>query len=183
MAKCLFEGDVMRNRYEIINDVVVIIIKSKRFGMQIAYVDVSDLEKLNELDVTWSVRKRTENAHYYAFTNIRVDGRRTSLSMHRFLTNCPDGYVVDHINGNGLNNIKSNLRVVTQAQNIQNRKSANSNSTTGIRGVTYHKGTNKYIAEVRLKGKRVFHKYFNTIEEAEKAVKLARKQHLEYTIN
>lgn len=71
----------------------------------------------------------------YAKVALRHEnGRRTTKVMHRFILPCPDGMVIDHINGNKIDNRRENLRVCTIAQNAANRK-VNANSKTGYRGV------------------------------------------------
>jgi hypothetical protein len=63
-------------------------------------------------------------------------GRRP-IYMHRVILSAPAELEVDHRNGDGLDNRRDNLRLATQAQNMQN-KPAYRTSTSGIRGVTYH---------------------------------------------
>lgn len=62
------------------------------------------------------------------------------------------------------------------AENQQNRRGANSNSTTGIRGVTWHKRDRKYRAQVMLNGKMHYAGYYDSIEDAEAAVIAKRKE-------
>jgi hypothetical protein len=88
---------------------------------------------------------------------------------------------VDHINGDGLDNRKGNLRVVTRSQNAQNRLSAQANSKTGVLGVYWNKSRRRYEASVRVGGKRVFCRLFKTLEEASVAVAEARRRFMPYS--
>jgi hypothetical protein len=63
-----------------------------------------------------------------------------------------DGYQIDHINGDGLDNRIENLRLATSSQNNRNRKTAK-NSTTGIRGVCWDAARNKWMAHISVNGK------------------------------
>lgn len=90
---------------------------------------------------------------------------------------CPQYMVVDHINHNTLDNRKSNLRIVPQKINLQNKSGAFKNSKSGIRGVCYHKASGKWYARVYVDRKEVFQKLFNTKEEAEKHVINAREKY------
>lgn len=87
----------------------------------------------------------------------------------------PEGMQVDHrcFHRNCVR--PDHLRLVTNAQNQQNRRGAQSNSATGIRGVRWDKRRQKYQARVRLNGKVHHAGYYDTLEEAEAAVIAKRK--------
>lgn len=68
------------------------------------------------------------------------------------------------------------MRLVTHAENGQNRRGAQSNSTTGVRGVYWHKPARKYQARVNLGGKKYSAGYFDTLKEAEAAVIAKRRE-------
>lgn len=76
----------------------------------------------------------------YAASNvINPDGTRTTMRMHRFLLGLTDPKVhIDHINGNGLDNRRSNLRVATPSQNSANRRKI-ANATSPYKGVYWQK--------------------------------------------
>ena len=67
--------------------------------------------------------------------------------MHRQILNAPKGMVVDHKDGNGLNNRKSNLRLCTPAQNVRNRRPA-LGSSSKYKGVSRDKSRRKWLARI-----------------------------------
>ena len=77
---------------------------------------------------------------YYAITFI---GRHEKLRLHRLVTNAPEGLVPDHLNGNGLDNRKINLKIKTNQKNALNVQHATRNKV-GCNGV--HKCDNNYRA-------------------------------------
>ena len=83
-----------------------------------------------------------------------------------------DGLEVDHVNHVRNDNRLSNLRFVTRTSNQRNR-SKNSNNTTGVMGVYYHKASRKYMAGIRSDGTQIHLGYFATLEEAAEARKEA----------
>jgi len=89
------------------------------------------------------------------------------------LKNKPEGYMIDHINGNRLDNRKENLRFVTPSQNSSNveRKVGKSN----VLGVWEYK--NNWQAMIRVSGKRIYLGYFNNKENAVKARKEAEEKY------
>lgn len=82
----------------------------------------------------------------------------------------------DHIDGNGLNNCRSNLRLVTAGQNAQNIKRAK-NNTTGYKGVYLHKKSGKYQSKIQANGKQIWIGLFDTAEEAHRAYREASKKY------
>lgn len=88
--------------------------------------------------------------------------------MHREIMQAPAGMVVDHIDGNGLNNRRSNLRLCTRMQNSRNRRK-NRDSTTEFKGVWRDKRTGRCYAQIRFKGKNLYVGVFDTAIEAARA--------------
>lgn len=88
----------------------------------------------------------------------------------------PEGLQVDHrcFHRNCVR--PDHLRLVTNAQNGQNRRGAYSNSDTGVRGVSWHKRRRKYLAHVTLSGKLHHVGYYDTLEAAEAAVIAKRRE-------
>lgn len=108
-------------------------------------VDDEDYEEISKY--RWHLSKG------YALTTVRLDSSKSKqFSLHRELARlmCAsiDKYQIDHIDCNRLNNQKSNLRLVTNKQNHENRPGAQRNSTTGIRGISYIKNRNYFQASV-----------------------------------
>ena len=92
-----------------------------------------------------------------------------------------EGFEVDHINHDRLDNRRSNLRVVTRSENRQNLIKPPSNNSTGILGVDWCKKSNIFRARVQKNGKLVFVDYFKTLPEAEKAITEVRSKYLPYS--
>ncbi len=113
------------------------------------------------------MRKRFGAGHYVL---IRLGGKLQSL--HRVIAGTPAGMVTDHIDGDTLNNVRSNLRVCTHSQNSMNR-GPNGDNPIGLKGVTLGKnrGTEAPRWEARIgKGGKKYHLgSFPTPEEAHAA--------------
>ena len=117
-------------------------------------IDDEDFNKISQYK--WHIHKAGTKDYARAWIN----GRREY--MHRFIM---EGDLIDHINGNGLDNRKSNLRLADKSLNAINSKIRSDNST-GYRGVTFNKKANKYMAEISRNGKKTYLGLFNTAEEA-----------------
>jgi hypothetical protein len=91
-----------------------------------------------------------------------------TLRLHRLITSAPAGLEVDHIDGDGLNNRRANLRLATKAQNMKNRR-PNRKSASGVKGVTWHKQNGKWQAQIMSDKDSHYLGYFETIEAAAKA--------------
>lgn len=128
-----------------------IILSGKRGEGKSVLVDDDDYKKYNHL--RWHLSDT-------GYTVRRSNGETARL--HRLIMNCPEGLVVDHLNGDKLDCRKSNMRVCTQEENAKNHH--------GTKGYCYDKSKNKWM--VRYKNK--FWGRYETEEEAKMAYQLAR---------
>lgn len=99
---------------------------------------------------------------------------KKTVFLHRLIMNPPKGMVVDHINGDTLDNRRVNLRVCTQFENMRNRKT-NYNNKFGYKGVCKHKQSGKYRSRISVDGVRLSLGLFYTPEEAYDEYKKASK--------
>jgi hypothetical protein len=89
--------------------------------------------------------------------------------LHRLLLNAPPELQVDHINGDGLDNRRSNLRLATGSQNQGNSRKRRDGVTSQYRGVSWNKRAGKWQALLRREGKLQYLGYFSDEEAAARA--------------
>jgi hypothetical protein len=114
---------------------------------KVALVDDEDFQVLNRL--RWCVHKR-KGGVYYAIRFISIKNKSYKQWMHRMILPPPEGKEIDHIDGNGLNNQRSNLRIVTHRQNCQNIHVV---KTSKYAGVCYNKRDKRWNAQIAIDGK------------------------------
>lgn len=108
----------------------------------------------------WRAVKR--GSTLYAETKIE----RKTIVMHRLILGCKKGHEVDHVDGDGLNNTKENIRICTRFENQQNR-GVFRNNKSGYCGVYFDSRKKKsWRAEINANNKRYFLGYFHTPREA-----------------
>jgi len=125
-----------------------------------AIVDAEDYEELSRYK--WHVNKggRTDYA--------KSQKKGKAIKMHRLLMRAPKGLFVDHINHNGLDNRKSNLRLCTRIENLRNQLPRRGGASQ-YKGVGWHKKSKKFVARIYMEGKRMHLGYFDDEIEAAKA--------------
>jgi len=115
---------------------------------------------------------------------LRRDGyaMRNHILLHRYIIGAVDRQLVDHVNGDKLDNRKSNLRLCTHSENLSNR-GIQSNNTSGYKGVTWHKSRNKWRAFIIKDRLNIHLGYYTNEREAAIAYnKAALHYHKEFAL-
>lgn len=102
-----------------------------------------------------------------------ASGWRPTILLHREIAARMgleiDGLMIDHINGDGIDNRRSNLRAVTTSENNRNVVGAQRNSTSGLRGVSFMRDRSKWRAQIKAGGRYINLWDFASKEDANKA--------------
>jgi hypothetical protein len=133
-----------------------------------AVVDAVDVPALTGRNWYAKVARRADGTvrSVYATTKICDDnGVRRRVYMHQVLMPVAAGYCVDHVDSDGLNNCRANLRAVTPSQNMQNKRVAVT-SSSGVKGVFWHSANKRWHAQIAKGGVQRFLGYFDTIDDA-----------------
>lgn len=145
----------MGNTYILKNGYAEMQINSKKYGGIAVFIDIDDIERLKPY--SWWLRDFEKKTIATIINNKKI-------YLHRFITNCPVGLVVDHINHNRVDNRKENLRVCTQKENMNNLY-------PNCKGGKYiFKVGNKFRVQVPNNGKNKHLGMFQTLKEAQIAV-------------
>lgn len=160
------------NRYIEHDDYYELIITSSKYGILKVYIDKDDYDKVREIgwckEKCWN-KNSNVTPKFYASGSVKVDGKRKTVLMHRYIMNAPKGKSVDHmvaITDEENDNRKANLRISTQSENRQNYKGINPNNTSGYIGVTWSKRHSKWQAYVHGKDKYYNMGLFDDIQDA-----------------
>ncbi|MCJ7728994.1 MAG: AP2 domain-containing protein, partial [Sedimentisphaerales bacterium] len=134
-------------------------------------------------DYSWLSRSKwfaTKNGStFYAKRNtyVRENARTRSVCMHRQIINVPDGLVIDHINFNGLDNRKVNLRLATRTQNNRHTRRTIHPGASKYKGVCWYKREKRWAVRITADGKTIPIGYFKDEIEAAKAYDHAAKKY------
>lgn len=143
---------------------------------KVAIVDASDFPSLSKFN--WHARWHRGSQTFYA---ARWTAENHNLYMHQAICGCKE---IDHWDGNGLNNRRSNLRPCTRGQNNSNRKIL-SNSKSGYKGVQFMPvhTCRPWMAKISFHGKRLYLGVFASPEQAARAYdEAAKKYHGEFAV-
>ena len=140
-------------------------------------IDESDYDRI--IKRTWRIQTASVKKGKYYFMS--HEGKH-SILLHRFIMGSilRDGKVIDHINGNTLDNRKCNLRTCTMTENSRNRKICYNNKT-GYKGVYYVEKRKQFRARIMVDKKRILIGCFKNPEDAYQAYcEAAVKYHGEF---
>jgi hypothetical protein len=154
------------------------VIISPKYGSHTVLFDDEDLDLIKKY--RWSIW-RSYNGKFYAFHSWKREGKEVSIKMHRLIMGVQDNRtpLVDHRDGDTLNNKKENLRMAAHSQNSMNRGKTSKNNC-GYKGVS-KKTPNRYQAAITVNGKRYYGGLFeDPIDAAKKYDEMALKYHGEF---
>lgn len=135
-----------------------------------AYVNKMDYERALKLSKTWFAHKSMPGDYtYYARADVYNKGKRSRVYLHRFVLKANKGDKVDHINGDGLNCTRKNLRFCTVSENAANRRKLQANNTSGYNGVWWGNREQKWLVSIQYRGKKKYIGSFHDKLEAAKA--------------
>ena len=135
----------------------------------VAVVDIDDLSVVEGYNWFSKIDKRCA---YAMRKSVGLDGKRKTLLMHREIAYAPDSMEVDHIDSDGLNNRRINLRVATHEENTRNARVRLDNKS-GVKGVHWSSRAQRWMASVRIDGRQVHIGTFRDLDAAVTARKSA----------
>lgn len=130
-------------------------VSTPKYPLTFAKVDDEDFEVLSQFK--WSAHKAGKTMYAMRNFSFKKGGKRGVVRMHQSLL--PKAEEIDHVNHDGLDNRKTNLRSCTHAQNMINRRKRRSRSQ--FKGVTWHKAASKWMAQVHVGD---IHKYLGLFD-------------------
>jgi hypothetical protein len=149
----------------------------KNAGKYQAIVDPEYFDLINS--VKWQVEFKG-GGKVYAMRKVMINGKSHNVYMHRLVASLsnvgvPETCLVDHINGEGLYNVKSNLRICDHKQNIYNQKKQDGRSSK-FKGVCWDKQTSKWRCLIKINGRMKSLGRFVNEEDAAKAYDAKAKE-------
>jgi hypothetical protein len=147
-------------------------IKSPKYGIFNYIIDDEDCDKIK--DYTWQVRKNHNYNVFYIGSKIKQKNNiYKNIELSRLITGAKCTELVDHKNGDTLDNTKSNLRVCSRAENNRNSNKRKDGNTSNYKGVCWKARNNKFVSQINFNNKKIHLGYFETEDQAAIAYNMA----------
>jgi len=140
-----------------------------------AIIDIDDLDRVLAFG-RWTRSTCRNGDREYAACNV------PQTLLHRFLLCPPVGMVVDHINRNSLDCRRANMRLCTQAENMQNRP-AQRGSFSGVRNVYWIAESQKWSVNMKVEKRRICLGRFERLEDAIAMAAEGRRRYMPYAVD
>lgn len=174
----LRRGDIQE--YEVRGDTAALFLYRKDGSVAEALIDVDDLPRALASPAPWYVLREGRHGERVACDTSSTP--RHSVYLHRWLLDAQEDMVADHINGNGLDNRRKNLRGITQPQNVQNRRHNHIHNKSGERGVWWDAKRQSWLAYLTVGGRRTVLGRYEHHEDAVRVVRIARAQLMPFSL-
>lgn len=126
-----------------------------------AIIDAADVPLVEGYEWNAFLSKHTT----YVRRRTSVGGKLRNVWLHRVIAQTPDGLDTDHVDGDGLNNTRGNLRIVTSSQNQCNQRRRDCN-TSGHKGVSWYKRNQQWRVQIAVNNRKTHIGYFPNIDDA-----------------
>lgn len=133
-----------------------------------AIVDDADYPLVSQYK--WSVNSNGKRNSQYAYRSLPRQRRpQKHLLLHRFIMQPSEQQEIDHIDGNGLNNTRKNLRFCTRRENCWNTGKFKRKCKSSFKGVSIHKASGLWVGYLNHMGRRAWTGYYKSEQEAARA--------------
>lgn len=158
----------MKNTYTVRGDVTELHL-NHHGRIVVALIDTADLARVDELPGRWNMLGCGQSEHLF-YVRGKLAGK--TMLLHRWISPVAAGLHIDHINGDGLDNRRRNLRQATTHLNMLNRR-IQRNNTSGVTGVCWNARHGCWHSRIRVRGQLrhlgTFHDFNEAVAAREQA--------------
>lgn len=156
-----------RNDFTRNGDITTVFLEKRDGSVMECFISTVDSDRIIGAG-KWRADYKKKNNTFYARCNINTGTGKTYVYMHRLIMDCPDRLLVDHIDGSTLNNLRSNLRVVTKSENGHNPVQP-ARAKSGVRNLYWNPSLSLWVVKASF-NKKTTCRYFKTKEAAESEI-------------
>jgi hypothetical protein len=131
---------------------IAIPVKSRKYKEDYFFIDGEDFDKIKMYKWSFSGNKRSK-LYIAGLDYNKITKKSKGIKLHRLIMDCPKNMMVDHIDGNPLNNCKSNLRICTNSENLRNSDKRKDGLTSKYKGVCFDKSRNNFMSQIQFNKK------------------------------